>query len=526
MPHRQDFLQIRAVMRIYGTYRLVLVGILVATFVLGTVQSVLGKTFPHLFALVSTSYLVFSALALLRHMTLNRPYSDTQLFTEFFIDIGCLMLMSYASSNSGLALLLVVCISAASMTLPGQLSLLIASLSTIAELGEVAANIAAQRTNSGQFVEAGMMGMAYFTAAFAIRYLSSRISTTQHLAERRREDIERLSQINQLIVQRMQTGIVVMSRLGHIKLLNNAAAELLDFADTATAQGRAAPSVLVEMARDPDNSSKMVTLGKSKVEVQVNMAHLDSVDDGDCLFYLENSSKIAQRAQNLKLASLGRFSASIAHEIRNPLAAISYAAQLLSENPNLEDTDRKFTGIIQNHANRMNDIIQNILELSRGRPPKPERFSMQSWLQDFADDWHSHHPNAAKIAIWASNSNIRVNVDPSQLQQIISNITENGLRHSATEEHSGQVRFVLTTSSLSGGAILDIIDSGPGIAAEDEDNIFEPFFTTQIQGSGLGLYLSRELCLANQMSIVYRRTDAGESCFRLQFSHPDRGTMI
>ena len=525
MPHRQDFSQIRAVMRIYSTYRLVLVAILVATYVLGTVQSVLGKSQPQLFAVVSAAYLAFSAIALLRHMTLTRPYSDTQLFSEFFIDIGCLMLMSYASSNSGLALLLVVCISAASMTLPGQLSLLIASLSTIAELGEVAANIAAERADVSQFIQAGTMGMAYFTAALAIRYLSQRISTTQHLAERRREDIERLSQINQLIVQRMQTGVVVMSHNGEIKLLNNAAAELLDYPDVVISPGSKAPTELVSMAANPDNNSQLLTLGRGKVEVQVNMAHLDSTENGDCLFYLENSSKIAQRAQNLKLASLGRFSASIAHEIRNPLAAISYAAQLLSENPELEETDRKFTRIIQNHANRMNDIIQNILELSRGRPPKPERFELESWLRDFANDWQTHNPNAAELKVHASASGIIVKVDPSQLRQIVSNITENGIRHSTTEKERGQVSFELTTSPLSGGAVLDIIDNGPGIAVEDEDAIFEPFFTTQVQGSGLGLYLSRELCLANQMSIVYQRTESGQSCFRLQFSHPNRGTL-
>ena len=525
MPHRQDFSQIRAVMRIYSTYRLVLVGILAATFVLGTVQSVLGKAQPQLFAIASTVYLAFSAAALLRRMAITRPYSDTQLFTEFFIDIGCVMLMSYASTNSGLALLLVVCISAASMTLPGQLSLLIASLSAIAELGEVAANVTAERAEMSQFVQAGMVGMAYFTAALAIRYLSQRISTTQHLAERRREDIERLSQINQLIVQRMQTGVVVMSCDGEIRLLNNAAAELLDYSDAVISAGSRAPSELVSMAADQEKTSQLLTLGKGKVEVQVNMAQLDSAENSDCLFYLENTSKIAQHAQNLKLASLGRFSASIAHEIRNPLAAISYAAQLLNENPELEETDRKFTHIIQNHANRMNDIIQNILELSRGRPPKPKRFDLESWLREFASDWLAHNPNTTELTVHTTTPGIAVNVDPSQLRQIISNITENGIRHSTTEKERGQVSFELTTSPLSGGAVLDIIDNGPGIAVEDEDAIFEPFFTTQVQGSGLGLYLSRELCLANQMSIVYRRTDSGQSCFRLQFSHPNRGTL-
>jgi two-component system sensor histidine kinase PilS (NtrC family) len=187
--------------------------------------------------------------------------------------------------------------------------------------------------------------------------------------------------------------------------------------------------------------------------------------------------------------------------------------------------DQRFAAIIQNNALRMNDIIKNILDLSRGRSSEPVRFNLSSWLQQFLDDWQPTNHTPLDIKIDSKLENDDVNVDRSQLAQIISNIAENGARHGAKSNGRAQLIFRCQKNLSSGAVNLDIIDNGAGIKPEDEDKIFEPFFTTQEQGNGLGLYLCRELCLANQIHIYYRRTEIGESCFRLQFSHPDRGTL-
>lgn len=370
-----------------------------------------------------------------------------------------------------------------------------------------------------------MTGTAYFSAAIAIRYLSDRIVKAQQLAERRRTDIEQLSRINQRIVQRMQTGIVVMTQTGQIKLINAAATELLDIPAPAPNNEQYAPPVLIDMARKTENSAKVIKIGPRHLDVHINMSILEQSNDSDRLLYIENISKINQRAQNLKLASLGRFTASIAHEIRNPLSAISHAAQLLAESPDLNSVDKRFTTIIQNHALRMNDIIKNILELSRGRSPEPARFSLNQWLNQFLNDWQPTNHTPLEIKIDSDLLDDFINVDRSQLTQIISNIADNGVRHGAEKHSKAILTFRCTKNPSSATVSLDIIDNGEGISSEDEDKIFEPFFTTQEQGNGLGLYLCRELCLANQIHIYYRRTERGESCFRLQFSHPDRGTL-
>lgn len=522
-----DTSQRRAVMRVYASYRLVLACALFFTFLLGVSHSVLGSTAPVTYSLTSCFYLVFSALALLHHSFAARNYNDTGLFFEFFVDIGGIMLMSYcsASADSGLASLLMVTISAASMTLPARLCLSLASLATISAIAEVAANTLYERVATQQFVVAGMMGMAYFSTAIAIRYLSYRILRAQQLAERRRSDLAQLSQINQRIVQRMQTGIVVMSASGQIKLCNAAAAELLHIPSYRQPEGQYAPSQIRALAAPGSPNSSIIQLQPSGVELHINVTQLDQEREDNFLLYIENISKINQRAQNLKLASLGRFTASIAHEIRNPLSAISHAGQLLAESPNLDEADGRFVGIIQNHVTRMNDIVKNILELSRGRLPQPQSFALTPWLERFCQEWHSPNRDQIQFRIETEEPcQDIVNVDQSQLSQILGNITENGIRHSLAEASIAHIRYRLS-NNLNEALTLDIIDSGPGISADNHDKIFEPFFTTQAQGNGLGLYLCRELCLANQIAISYRRDSHGESCFRLQFAHPQRGAF-
>ncbi|CAA0109366.1 Signal transduction histidine-protein kinase AtoS [Zhongshania aliphaticivorans] len=526
MAFAQDFPQQRAIMRVYSAYRIILAGMILIALLFGPATSTLGSTAPIWFAIAVIGYTLFALLTVLIHTVLSTKYTQTQLFFEFFVDIGVIMIMSYCSgsADSGLPLLLIVTISAASIIMPGQLCMAIAALATISVIGEVASHMLTETVSAQRFIVAGMTGTAYFSTAIAIRYLSSRIVKTQQLAERRGTDIEQLSRINQRIVQRMQTGIVVMSQSGKIKLINAAATELLDIPTPVTDDNHYVPPVLIDMARKDSNSAKVITIGSKHLDIHVNMSILEQDNDSDRLLYIENISKINHRAQNLKLASLGRLTASIAHEIRNPLSAISHAAQLLAESPDLQAGDQRFAAIIQNHALRMNNTIKNILELSRGRTPEPTRFCLSTWLDQFLEDWQptSHIPLDIKIQ---PSQNDFINVDRSQLSQIVSNIAENGVRHGAEINDKALLLFRCETNPVSGVVTLDIIDNGLGISADNQDKIFEPFFTTQKQGNGLGLYLCRELCLANQIHIYYRRTSDGKSCFRLQFSHPDRGTL-
>ncbi|MDH5458801.1 MAG: HAMP domain-containing histidine kinase, partial [Nitrospinota bacterium] len=241
------------------------------------------------------------------------------------------------------------------------------------------------------------------------------------------------------------------------------------------------------------------------------------------LIYLEDTSAMTQQAQQLQLASLGRLTASIAHEIRNPLGAISHAGQLLNESPNLDHHDKRLTQIISDHTQRLNTIVSNIMQISRRNSSYVERFSLKPFIERCIAEYKTGQTITDKaIRVDIHPDDVEVRFDPSHLQQILVNLCDNGLRYS--EDRQGQVQI-----ELRGGItaeyqrpFLDIIDHGPGIDAHDAPHIFEPFFTTSPTGTGLGLYISRQLAECNQAHLNYIVIPTGGACFRITFQDPRR----
>ncbi|HGN3443896.1 TPA: PAS domain-containing sensor histidine kinase [Pseudomonas aeruginosa] len=254
--------------------------------------------------------------------------------------------------------------------------------------------------------------------------------------------------------------------------------------------------------------------------VQPSFISLNREDDQHVLIFLEDISQIAQQAQQMKLAGLGRLTAGIAHEIRNPLGAISHAAQLLQESEELDAPDRRLTQIIQDQSKRMNLVIENVLQLSRRRQAEPQQLDLKEWLQRFVDEYPGRLRNDSQLHLQLGAGDIQTRMDPHQLNQVLSNLVQNGLRYSAQAHGRGQVWLSLARDPESDLPVLEIIDDGPGVPADKLNNLFEPFFTTESKGTGLGLYLSRELCESNQARIDYRNREEGGGCFRITFAHP------
>jgi len=228
-----------------------------------------------------------------------------------------------------------------------------------------------------------------------------------------------------------------------------------------------------------------------------------------------------QRLQNrqFRLASLGRLTASIAHEVRNPIAAISHAAQLLQESASLSTGDRRLTDIVVKQSQRVSDIIQDILDLSRAEARAQETFVLQDWLQNFSSKYTASQAPAATISIDVLPADLRVRFVPGHLDQVLGNLLDNALRHS--ERHSGLATAQLVARPLRGqhdsSASLRIMDQGAGVPASELDALFEPFHTTEENGVGLGLYLSRQLCEANDARLTYDSIPGTDGCFVLYF---------
>jgi two-component system sensor histidine kinase PilS (NtrC family) len=253
--------------------------------------------------------------------------------------------------------------------------------------------------------------------------------------------------------------------------------------------------------------------------LQPSFVHMQRGEKIDTLVFLDDISQIAQQAQQLKLASLGRLTAGIAHEIRNPLGAISHAAQLLQESEELPSSDRRLAQIIPDHSRRMNLVIENVLQLSRRRQAEPQLLDLKYWLHRFASEFRHNLPEQQTLHLKTCSGSLQTRMDPHQLTQVLTNLVQNGLRYSSQCHPQGQVWLDLFRDPVSDLPVLEVLDDGPGVPDEQLQNIFEPFYTTDNKGTGLGLYISRELCESNQARLDYQRRQSGGSCLRITFAH-------
>ncbi|MCC6207964.1 MAG: HAMP domain-containing histidine kinase, partial [Gammaproteobacteria bacterium] len=211
--------------------------------------------------------------------------------------------------------------------------------------------------------------------------------------------------------------------------------------------------------------------------------------------------------------------ASIAHEVRNPLGAISHASQLLAESPHLDPGDSRLTEIIQDHSARVNAIIENIMQLSRRGRAHPEELMLKPWLNQFINEFTSGEGLApGRVRLEVTPGDTRVQMDPGQLHQVLWNLCQNGIKHGSA---GGTLTLRAGIGADSNNPYLDVIDNGPGVDPKLQQQIFEPFFTTASDGTGMGLYIARELCASNQARLNYLANPLGGR-FRITFADPRR----
>jgi two-component system sensor histidine kinase PilS (NtrC family) len=517
--------------KVYSVYRLLLSLILLVTFIYTRNTTDIGSLKPSLFIVTCSLYLAFCTITLLITIFRKTAFENNQLFFFFLVDIIATILLVDATGgiDSGLGILMVVVVAASSILLTGQIAVLLAAMASIAILVDTYLLSQQGHILFSSFMPAGLMGIILFISSLFIHTLSQRIRNTQQQAEQSAATVSDLQQLNQLIVQRMRTGIIVVDNRGQIKIANQAASELLGGGSLAAGDYqqsplRLHPNLMEQFQRwqkKPQYQTPPFRTTETGPELQASFSSLKETPSSDCLIFLENNRQIAQRAQQMKLASLGRFTASIAHEIRNPLGAISHASQLLEESQSLGSTDQRMCEIIKKQSLRMNNIIENILNLSKRSAPKPERLELNQWLEQFIIDFKNTGEFDCDISVKGSTLNCDVTIDTGHLRQVLTNLIQNGLRYSQQATGAATLTFSIHSNSATGLPVLDIIDQGPGIAADNRARLFEPFFTTESKGTGLGLYISRELCEVNQARLDYTRTEKGESCFRLSFPHPE-----
>jgi two-component system sensor histidine kinase PilS (NtrC family) len=425
---------------------------------------------------------------------------------------------------SGMGALLIISVAGISLLSPGIVALLYAAVASLALLGDQVYGYWIQSYEQPAYIPTGILGATLFGIALLASRLALAARKSEKLAEQRGIDLANLSELNEQIIEHMQTGVIVIDDEGKVQLVNQTAWTLLGEPGTGSISllPETAPELIqayTTWLEDQSESNPVIRLDNNQ-ELQLRFSKLSGPGKLNNLIYLEDTAERKRIAQDLKLASLGRLTASIAHEIRNPLGAISHAAQLLDENPQIDQADSRLVHIILDHSKRMNAVIQNILGLSRKGPTHPENIELKSWLENFVTEFSQHHGfPAERINISIDPEDATASFDPNQLHQVLWNLCTNAKRYACTTDEACLM--------IQGGIdrevpFLDVIDNGPGIDPELQEKLFEPFVTTTSQGVGLGLYISREMCENNGAALEYIGMPMGGSCFRIQFARNRR----
>jgi two-component system, NtrC family, sensor histidine kinase PilS len=467
------------------------------------------------------------AALLLMPAVMNRwPRLEAQALVHFVVDAAGICLLVYAARglSSGLGVLLLTPAVGCSSVLGSRLALLLASIGTIFVFGEEALRLSQLGDSPTNMSGAGLLGMILFGTALAASTVAQRARRSEALAAQVGSDLASLSQLNDRIIENMETGVLVVDGNRRVRLLNAAARRLLGAG--LAAEGSALSELVPELAaalmhwqQNPGREADPVALWSSTAEVVPRFTRLGG--SSQVLVMLDDAARLREQAQQMKLAALGRLSASIAHEIRNPLSAIHHAGQLLAESPRPDLEDRRLLEMIQRHSVRIDKIVNDVLNLSRRNAAVPGPIALRDFLGRTLALYREGHPGQrCNIDLEGVAPELVVRFDANHLQQILLNLWDNSYEHGARAAGGREaVRIELSSGSQPphGQTYLDVGDNGGGISGELRDKVFEPFFTTAHKGTGLGLYLARELCEYNQARLLLLPGEQGVR-FRLIFA--------
>jgi two-component system sensor histidine kinase PilS (NtrC family) len=517
------------VLGLLNLYRVLVPLVLLGLYSLGGARGIVVESRQLFFGAV-TAYLCFGlgSIVLVRRRLAS---VNAQTILQATVDIIMLMLLLHACGGiaSGLGLMLLLPVGGLAFLLQPRSALFFAAVAAIAVLGDTIWQQFSGRADISSYATAGLLGIVMFIIAAAASFVASRMRESEALVRQKDLDLANLAELSQYIVQHLRESLLVVDGADKIRLINESAAEILgdDHAVPGALVGEVSPRLLYSLTtwrqseRVENSPSSFVAADGARV-IQPHFAPLGGTAPGPTLIFLEDTSLMAERVQQGKLAALGRLSASIAHEIRNPVGAMSHAGQLLAESPSIGPDERRLTDIIRNNSERVSTIINNVLQLSRREATKPTRLTLSDWIDEFlAEFCETMQVSETAIAVHEEAGTLEVRFDPSHLHQVVWNLCDNAIKYG--EARGGiSVEIKLGRLNPSNRPFLEVADRGPGIELNAIDRIFEPFFTGRKGGTGLGLFIARELCQLNRAILLYEPRGGDGSLFRIVFSDPQR----
>lgn len=484
-------------LKYFSYYRLIVAGVFLATIIVSRGTLAVGAQDPKLFFWICLAYLAAAVgcLLLLRQW---RQAFGLQLTLQVTIDILFLTLLLFASggAKSGIAMMMLVVLAGAGLVGQGRMVLFYAALATLALLFEQAYRVLEYQGDVGDFFRTGLTSIGFFGSAIAARLLARRVVANEELAHKRGIELADQMHISERVIRDMQDGVLVIDAAGRLQQFNPQAAKLLGLASVPPPMLAASMPALARefLARRTLGVESEVVMQVPQTGCTLRVRFLPPGEGGNVLIFLEDIGRMQQQAQQVKLAALGRLTANMAHEIRNPLAAISHAAELLNDEPPGQGAGR-LVRIIGDNTQRLNRLVSEVMELGRRDRASPERIDVGEFLRQLLDEYSLQDPgNATRIRMELPDD-YSVLFDRGHLHRVVCNLLDNALHYAS--HASGAIRIVGEDHRKPARLGLHVIDDGPGIDAAGRVQVFEPFFTTRTSGTGLGLYIARELCEAS-----------------------------
>ncbi len=489
----------------FAIYRLLIVVVLAIIYWGFTRFPIFGGMSPIVTAVTLVAYIVLSC-ALVLATQVRVPSAAVQLTLQVLVDIAMLTLLMYASggTRSGMGLMLLVSLAAAALVSRGRMAFFHAAIAALAVLFEQSWQLLYNEGSAADYVPSGMLSGSFFVVAALGYTLAQYARGAAQVAERRGVDLANLAQINELVIRDMQDGFVVIDELGVIRQHNRQSEALVAGLRGASgkALGEVAPilSMLVnEWRMDRTRMYSIVRDQATQREYQMRCVAIGEADNAPTVVFLEDASRIRSQAQQMKLVALGRLTASIAHEIRNPLSSINHAAELLEEDTARNDADKRLLTIIQENAHRLDRIVEEVLYLNRRDRAQPEMIDLRDYLARFLREFSANEKYPVARFTVDVDDQLSIFFDRAHLDQVLWNLVRNAARHGSSNEGA----VILAAHDLGDRIHLDVRDDGPGVAIESLPHLFEPFFTTDTKGTGLGLYIARELAEVNGAGLEY-----------------------
>lgn len=504
----------------FNIYRVAVAAVLLVSPLVISPNLLLGASTRAMFLAVDTVYLAFG-LACFATISAHRPGLQFQLALQVCADILFIVLLLHASGGipSGLGLLLLANLAAAGIISRGRLTLFYASLASVAVLLAHTYEVLMFSGSYAMYVQAGLLSIGYFATAWLAHALAKRAVASERLAAQREIDLASQAQVSQLVMQDMQDGVIVVDAHGVVRQINARAEELVGPLShgTEVLLREYNPALAKRLARWRENpeAGSMDPL-RTVLSQKLTAARFVPVGpDGSqgVVIFIEDLTRVQAQAQQLKLASLGRLTANIAHEIRNPLSAINHAAELLQEEPEIRENHARMLQIIHDNAQRLDRMVQDVLRLNRRDRAVRETFPLGDFLRNFAAQFTQIERVPAETIAVEMGAEPTVVFDRSHLNQVMWNLCRNALRYCQRKPSS--VRIVVAARGAADTIELSVVDDGPGIAEALRAHLFEPFFTTASTGTGLGLYIAREVCEANGATLSYVERPASGAQFTI-----------